>query len=87
MFLGDHWIGIGTLYGQILQVCGLDAVFGSVGGVTLRMISDIEGVKYTEAACCPASSRCVLPGGDPIGEARTNWLKARRASAAQPAGP
>ena len=54
---------------------------GSVGsGVTLRMISDIEGVKYTEGRLLPYFFPDVFcPGGDPIGEARTNWLKARRA--------
>ena len=62
---------------------------GSVGsGVTLRMISDIEGVKYTEGRLLPYFFPDVFcPGGDPIGEARTNWLKARARGAAQPAGP
>lgn len=33
---------------------GLDAVVGSVGnGSTLRLISDIEGVKYTEGRFLP----------------------------------
>ena len=48
MFLGDHWIGTEP-FGKYFANIGLDAVVGSVGdGVTLRMISDIEGVKYTE---------------------------------------
>ena len=46
MFLGDRWIGTEP-YGKYFAEIGLDAVVGSVGsGVTLRMISDIKGVKY-----------------------------------------
>ena len=54
---------------------------GSVGsGVTLRMISDIKGVRYTEGRLLPYFFPDVFTeGGDPIGEARTNWMKARRA--------
>ena len=48
MFLGDHWIGTEP-YGKYFETIGLDAVVGSVGnGVTMRMISDIKGVRYTE---------------------------------------
>ena len=36
----------------------MDSVVGSVGdGVTMRMISDIKGVKYTEGRLLPISSR------------------------------
>ena len=48
MFLGDHWIGMEPFMDEFKSV-GLDAVVGSVGnGATLRLISDIPGVKYTE---------------------------------------
>ena len=48
MFLGDNWIGTEP-YGKYFPEIGLDAVVGSVGGgATLRLISDIPGVKYTE---------------------------------------
>lgn len=48
MFLGDNWIGTEP-YGKYFSGIGLDAVVGSVGGgATLRLISDIPGVKYTE---------------------------------------
>jgi 1,3-beta-galactosyl-N-acetylhexosamine phosphorylase len=48
MFLGDHWIGTEPFMPEFKTI-GLDAVVGSVGnGSTLRLISDIEGVKYTE---------------------------------------
>lgn len=80
MFLGDHWIGTEP-FGKYFQDIGLDAVVGSVGdGVTLRMISDIKGVKYTEGRLLPYFFPDVFTeGGDPIGEAQDNWMKARRA--------
>ena len=80
MFLGDHWIGTEP-YGPYFESIGLDAVVGSVGdGVTMRMISDIKGVKYTEGRLLPYFFPDVsCEGGDPIGEAHNNWLKARRA--------
>ena len=80
MFLGDHWIGTEP-YGPYFESIGLDAVVGSVGdGVTMRMISDIKGVKYTEGRLLPYFVPDVFcEGGDPIGEAHNNWLKARRA--------
>ncbi len=53
MFLGDNWIGTEP-YGPYFKSIGLDAVVGSVGdGVTLRLISDIPGVKYTEGRFLP----------------------------------
>lgn len=80
MFLGDHWIGTEP-FGKYFADIGLDAVVGSVGdGVTMRMISDIRGVKYTEGRLLPYFFPDVFTeGGDPIGEAQDNWLKARRA--------
>ena len=80
MFLGDHWIGTEP-FGERFADIGLDAVVGSVGdGVTLRMISDIQGVNYAEGRLLPYFFPDVFTeGGDPIGEAKDNWLKARRA--------
>ncbi len=53
MFLGDNWIGTEP-YGSYFADIGLDAVVGSVGGgATLRLISDIPGVKYTEGRFLP----------------------------------
>lgn len=80
MFLGDHWIGTEP-FGKYFADIGLDAVVGSVGdGVTLRMISDIQGVNYTEGRLLPYFFPDVFTeGGDPIGEAQDNWMKARRA--------
>ena len=80
MFMGDHWIGTEP-FGKYFDNIGLDAVVGSVGdGVTMRMISDIKGVNYTEGRLLPYFFPDVFTeGGDPIGEAQDNWMKARRA--------
>ena len=53
MFLGDHWIGTEP-FGDVFASSGVDAIVGSVGnGSTLRLISDIPGVKYTEERFLP----------------------------------
>lgn len=80
MFLGDHWIGTEP-YGKYFSSIGLDAVVGSVGsGTTLRLISDIEGVKYTEGRFLPYFfPDTFYDGGDPLQEAKINWVTARRA--------
>ena len=80
MFLGDHWIGIEP-FGPYFKDLGIDAVVGSVGnGTTLRLISDIPGVKYTEGRFLPYFFPDVFcEGGDPIQEAKVNWVTARRA--------
>ena len=59
----------------------MDAVVGSVGnGSTLRLISDIKGVKYTEGRFLPYFFPDVFrEGGDPVKEAKYNWVTARRA--------
>lgn len=80
MFLGDHWIGTEP-FGEYFKEVGVDAVVGSVGnGATLRLISDIPGVKYTEGRFLPYFFPDVFhEGGDPIKEAKINWVTARRA--------
>ncbi len=80
MFMGDHWIGIEPFMDEFASI-GLDAVVGSVGnGATLRLFSDIENVKYTEGRFLPYFFPDVFcEGGDPIYEARVNWVTARRA--------
>ena len=85
MFLGDTWIGTEP-YGKYFESTGLDAVVGSVGsGATLRMISDIPGVKYTEGRFLPYFFPDVFyEGNDPTIEARENWLTARRALIRKP---
>ena len=85
MFLGDHWIGTEPYMPEFADI-GLDAVVGSVGnGSTLRLISDIPGVKYTEGRFLPYFFPDTFhEGGDPVGEARDNWLTARRAILRKP---
>ena len=85
MFLGDHWIGTEPFMPEFKTI-GLDAVVGSVGnGATLRLISDIEGVKYTEGRFLPYFFPDTFhEGGDPVREAKENWVTARRAILRKP---
>ena len=85
MFLGDNWIGTEP-YGRYFPEIGLDAVVGSVGGgATLRLISDIPGVKYTEGRFLPYFfPDTFYQGNDPVPEAVENWLCARRALMRRP---
>ena len=85
MFLGDHWIGTEPFMDEFKSI-GLDAVVGSVGnGSTLRLISDIPGVKYTEGRFLPYFFPDTFhEGGDPVKEAKENWVTARRAILRKP---
>ena len=85
MFLGDHWIGTEPFMDEFASI-GLDAVVGSVGnGATLRLISDIKGVKYTEGRFLPYFFPDTFhEGGDPVKEAMVNWVTARRAILRKP---
>lgn len=82
MFLGDNWIGTEP-YGPYFKDIGLDGVVGSVGdGVTLRLISDIKDVDFTEGRFLPYFfPDTFFEGNDQaiIDEARQNWVRARRA--------
>ena len=80
MFLGDHWIGTEPFMPEFESI-GLDAVVGSVGnGSTLRLISDISGAKYTEGRFLPYFfPDTFYEGGDPVKEAKINWVTSRRA--------
>ena len=85
MFLGDHWIGTEPFMEEFASI-GLDAVVGSVGnGSTLRLISDIPGVRYTEGRFLPYFFPDTFhEGGDPVREAKENWVTARRAILRKP---
>ena len=80
MFMGDHWIGMEPFMDEFASI-GLDAVVGSVGnGATLRLFSDIKNVKYTEERFLPYFFPDTFhEGGDPVKEAKVNWVTARRA--------
>ena len=85
MFLGDHWIGTEPFMDEFKTI-GIDAVVGSVGnGSTLRLISDIPGVRYTEGRLLPYFFPDTFhEGGDPVKEAKVNWVTARRAILRKP---
>ncbi len=85
MFLGDHWIGMEPFMEEFPSI-GMDAVVGSVGnGSTLRLISDIPGVRYTEGRFLPYFFPDTFhEGGDPVKEAKENWVTARRAILRKP---
>ena len=87
MFLGDDWIGTEP-YGEHFKEMGLDAVVGSVGGgMTLRMISDIQGVKYTEGRFLPYFFPDTFFEGNEknaVDELNRNWCSARRAMMRSP---
>ncbi|MCI8400637.1 MAG: 1,3-beta-galactosyl-N-acetylhexosamine phosphorylase [Lachnospiraceae bacterium] len=85
MFLGDHWIGTEPFMDEF-RTTGLDAVVGSVGnGSTLRLIADIPGVRYTEGRFLPYFFPDTFhEGGDPVKEAKENWVTARRAILRKP---
>lgn len=85
MFLGDNWMGTEP-YGKYWENIGMDGVVGSVGdGATLRMISEIPHVKYTEGRFLPYFfPDTFYDGNDPVIEAQDNWLSARRAIMRKP---
>ena len=85
MFLGDNWIGTEP-YGKYFKDIGLDAVVGSVGGgVTVRMLTDIPDLKYVEGRFLPYFFPDTFhEGGDPVREAKENWVTARRAILRKP---
>ena len=85
MFLGDHWIGTEPYLEEFSRI-GLDAVVGSVGnGSTLRLISEIDGVRYTEGRFLPYFFPDTFSAeGNPRKEAMYNWVTARRAILRKP---
>lgn len=85
MFLGDHWIGTEPFMEEF-KTLGLDAVVGSVGnGATLRLISDIQGVNYTEGRLLPYFfPDTFYEGGNPVKLAKEGWVTARRAILRKP---
>ena len=85
MFLGDHWIGTEPFMDE-WKTIGVDAVVGSVGnGSTLRLISDIPNVSYREGRLLPYFFPDTFhEGGDPVKEAKENWVTARRAILRKP---
>ena len=87
MFLGDCWIGA-EIYGERFKELNLDAIVGSVGGgVTVRMLSDVEGVKYKEGRFLPYFFPDTFFEGNEdnaVAELNRNWITARRAMMRNP---
>lgn len=87
MFLGDCWIGAEP-YGEYFKSLGLDAVVGSVGGgITVRMLADIEGVRYREGRMLPYFFPDTFFEGNEeaaVAELNRNWMTARRAMLRNP---
>ncbi len=85
MFLGDHWIGTEPFMEDFKKI-GLDALVGSVAsGVTLRLISDVDGVKYREGRYMPYFFPDVFcETGNPLKEAKEGWVTSRRAMLRKP---
>lgn len=87
MFLGDSWIGTEP-YGKYFAEAGLDAVVGSVGGgVTVRMLSDMPGIRYNEGRMLPYFFPDTFFDGNEaaaVAELEKNWMTARRAMMRNP---
>ena len=87
MFLGDCWIGA-EIFGERYKELGLDALVGSVGGgVTVRMLSDVEGVRYKEGRFLPYFFPDTFFEGNEdnaVKELNNNWITARRAMMRNP---
>lgn len=80
IFFGDHWIGLEP-YGKRYQRLGIDINIGACeDGVALRRLADIPGAALKEIRLYPYFFPDVFkPGGDPLKESRSNWVKIRRA--------
>ena len=85
MFLGDHWIGCEPFMPEF-QKSGVDAIVGSVGnGSTLRLISDIPGVKLHRGPFPALLLPRYFPRGRrPCARGQENWVTARRAILRKP---
>lgn len=85
MFIGDNWIGA-EIYGKHFAETGLDAVVGSINsGATLRMVSDVSGVKYREVRLLPYFFPDTLrEDGQCTKELTDSWVTERRAVLRRP---
>ena len=87
MFLGDCWIGA-EIFGERFKELDLDALVGSVGGgVTVRMLSDVEGVRYKEGRFLPYFFPDTFFDGNEdnaVAELNRNWITTRRAMMRNP---
>ncbi|MEN8127637.1 MAG: 1,3-beta-galactosyl-N-acetylhexosamine phosphorylase [Planctomycetota bacterium] len=80
MFQGDHWVGTEP-YSPEFSKMGIDINVGAAeDGVAMRRLSDSKNDEIKEARFYPYFFPDVFgPGGDPLGESLSNWIKIRRA--------
>jgi 1,3-beta-galactosyl-N-acetylhexosamine phosphorylase len=80
IFWGDHWIGTEP-YSERYQEMKIDINIGACeDGVALRRLADAPGPQTKEIRLYPYFFPDVFaPGGDPLRESISNWVKIRRA--------
>ncbi len=80
IFWGDHWIGTEP-YTDRYQEMKIDINIGACeDGVALRRLADAPGPQIKEIRLYPYFFPDVFaPGGDPLSESISNWIKIRRA--------
>ncbi len=80
IFWGDHWIGTEP-YSERYQEMKIDINVGACeDGVALRRLADAPGPQTKEIRLYPYFFPDVFaPGGDPLSESMSNWVKIRRA--------
>ena len=85
MFWGDNWIGAEP-YGKYFSSIGLDAIVGSVSsGVNVRVVSEIEGVKYKEIRLMPYFFPDSLADRKiAVFALKSHWVEERRALMRKP---
>lgn len=85
IFWGDHWIGVEP-YGDKYPDIGIDINVGACeDGVALRRLADCPGQHTKEIRLYPYFFPDVFaPGGNPLAESTSNWVKIRRAMLRKP---
>ena len=85
IFQGDHWVGVEPYSDEYSQM-GIDINVGAAeDGVALRRLSDSPNDEIKEIRLYPYFFPDVFcPGGDPLSESVSNWVKIRRAMLRKP---
>jgi 1,3-beta-galactosyl-N-acetylhexosamine phosphorylase len=85
IFWGDHWIGVEP-YSPLFQEMKVDINIGACeDGVALRRLADSPGPQLKEIRLYPYFFPDVFrPGGNPLAESISNWVKIRRALLRKP---
>jgi 1,3-beta-galactosyl-N-acetylhexosamine phosphorylase len=85
MFQGDHWVGTEPYSDEFPQM-GIDINIGAAeDGVALRRLADSPWNEIKEIRLYPYFFPDVFrPGGDPLSESVSNWVKIRRAMLRKP---